>query len=46
MGESTIVLADPGRPDGGAYVDGKTQHFGHFGRQFLDSVGFGASDLT
>ena len=27
MGESTIVLADPGRPDGGAYVDGKTQHF-------------------
>ena len=27
MGESTIALADPGRPDGGAYVDGKTGHF-------------------
>ena len=26
-GKSTIVLADPGCPDGGAYVRGKTQHF-------------------
>ena len=46
MGKSRIALADPGCPDGSPYVHGKIQHFWHFGRQFLDSVGFGASDLT
>ena len=40
MGESSIVLADPGPPKAGAKVHGKTRHFSDFGRQFLDSVGF------
>ena len=40
MGESSIGLADPGPPKAGAKVHGKTRHFSHFGRQFLDSVGF------
>ena len=38
--ESSIGLADPGPPKAGAKVDGKTRHFSHFGRQFLDRVGF------
>ena len=38
--ESSIGLADPGPPKAGAKVDGKTRHFPHFGRQFIDRVGF------
>ena len=37
--ESSIVLANPGCPDGDANLHGKTRHFSHFGRYFLDSVG-------
>ena len=42
MGESSIGSADPGTAKAGAKVHGKTRHFSHFGRQFLDSVGFSA----
>ena len=40
MRESSIVSADPGPPKAGAKLHGKTRHFSHFGRQFLDRVGF------
>ena len=35
---SSELLAVAGQPDRGANVHGKTRHFSHFGRYFLDSV--------
>ena len=40
MGESSIGSANKGPPKAGAKVHGKTRHFSHFERQFLDSVVF------
>ena len=42
---SSEPLAVPGQPDRGANVHGKTRHFSHFGRYFLDNAANSGGNL-